>query len=160
MALLRKITCNLRHPMSLRHPVSTDHLLSFHSQTGTASDAALSILIWVIHARVCVCVCVCVCACVCVETLMESISIDHLLSFHSQPRTASDVALSSPTWIVYACVRVYVRVCVWESMCVCDSIRQEHRPQVLAAQPTWTVTHLTTRPALCMIPVTGVCVRE
>ena len=47
MALLQKMTCNLRHPMGLRHPVAR-HCFLFHN---------------CVCACVCVRVCVCVCAC-------------------------------------------------------------------------------------------------
>jgi len=55
MAILRKMTCNLRHPMSLRHPVSTAILRvntrSFLSATLGQVRRCIYIYIYYIYAR-------------------------------------------------------------------------------------------------------------
>ena len=74
MALLQKITCNLRHPMSLRHPV--------RCFASSPSRACVYVYVYVcvcvcVCARVCVCVCVCVCVYVrvCVEEGAQGIHV-------------------------------------------------------------------------------------
>jgi len=57
VALLRKMTCNLRHPMTLRHPV----------QCFLYSSLCRVLLLARVAVSSCVCVCACACACVCVR---------------------------------------------------------------------------------------------
>jgi len=125
VALVRKETCNLRHPMHLRHPVATwfnniTYILDIYFVRGTFSRVGNFVCICAFVLYLCICAFVTICAHSLrpahgqyIPTTYASVICAFLLLFMCGPQRVS----ANSDICVCSFVSVYLDVCVYVSMC-------------------------------------------
>ena len=106
VALLREMTCNLRHPMGLCHPVQQHLQKNRGSLEGVENNTAPCTLLQQPLMRVCMYVCVCMCVYVCVCNVYPR-SRNTYPSFIAHRKLLVSILAS-----ISVCVCVCVCVCV------------------------------------------------